>query len=149
MDYAPYIGSLIYLSQKRTDIIFAVNKLAKFMRKPGKWHFDALVHLLRYLQDNNNFGIRFFLDFTTSPLYHHLGEHELPMDQLLMMMCDSSRHDDVDTGWSTGCFMIMGGNSWPQFKYAWSHRDEFSWSGIQSNVCGDDDITSYLHDMTT
>lgn len=47
LDYASCIGSLIYLSQTRTDIIFAVNKLAKYMRKPGKTHFDALVHLLR------------------------------------------------------------------------------------------------------
>jgi hypothetical protein len=41
LDYASCIGSLIYLSQTRTDIIFAVNKLAKYMRKPGKIHFDA------------------------------------------------------------------------------------------------------------
>jgi len=54
LDYASCIGSLIYLSQTRTDNIFAVNKLARYMRKPGKAHFDALVHLLRYLRDNNN-----------------------------------------------------------------------------------------------
>jgi hypothetical protein len=36
LDYASCIGSLIYLSQTRPDIIFAVNKLARYMRKPGK-----------------------------------------------------------------------------------------------------------------
>jgi len=111
LDFASCIGSLIYLSQTWTDIIFAVTKLAKFTKKPGNRHFAALVHLLRYLRDNNNFGIRFFSDFTTSPLYHHLREHKLPTDQLLVIMCDSSWNDDVDTGRSTGCFRIfcMGG----------------------------------------
>jgi len=111
LDYASCIGSLIYLSQTRTDIIFAVNKLARYMRKPGKAHFDALVHLLRYLRDNNNYGVRFFSDYSSSPLYQHLNAHGLPTDQLLVSMSDSSWNDDVDTGRSTGCFLIfyMGG----------------------------------------
>jgi hypothetical protein len=57
LDYASCIGSLIYLSQTHSDIIFAVNKLARYMQKPGKIHIEALVHLLRYLRDNNNFGV--------------------------------------------------------------------------------------------
>jgi hypothetical protein len=81
------------------------------MRKPGKAHFDALVHLLRYLRDNNNYGVRFFSDYSSSPLYQHLNAHGLPTDQLLVSMSDSSWNDDVDTGRSTGCFLIfyMGG----------------------------------------
>jgi hypothetical protein len=111
LDYASCIGSLIYLSQTRTDIIFAVNKLARYMRRPGKAHFDALAHLLRYLRDNNNYGVRFFSDYSSSPLYQHLNSHGLPTDQLLVSMSDSSWNDDVDTGRSTGCFLIfyMGG----------------------------------------
>ncbi len=62
LDYASCIGSLIYLSQTRSDIIFAVNKLARCMQKPGKVHFEALIHLICYLRDNNNFGVRFFSD---------------------------------------------------------------------------------------
>jgi hypothetical protein len=68
LDYASCIGSLIYLSQTRTDNIFAVNKLARYMRKPGKAHFDALVHLLRYLRDNNNYGVRFFFELLYFPI---------------------------------------------------------------------------------
>jgi hypothetical protein len=88
-----------------------VNKLARYIRKPGKIHFDALVHLLQYLRDNNNFGVHFFSDYSTSPLYQHLKSNELPFDQLLVCMSDSSWNDDVDTGRSTGCFLIfyMGG----------------------------------------
>jgi hypothetical protein len=109
--FAFCIGSLIYLSQTRTDIIFAVNKLAKFVRKPGRKHFDALEHLPRYLWDNNHYGIRLFSYFSRLPLWIHLQDNNLPTDQLLVTMCNSSWNDDVDTRRSTGCFMIfyMGG----------------------------------------
>jgi hypothetical protein len=52
IDYASCIGSLIYLSMTRTNIIYSANKLAKYTRKPGRAHFEALLHLLRYLRDN-------------------------------------------------------------------------------------------------
>jgi hypothetical protein len=60
VDFASCIGSLIYLSMTHTDIIYAVNKLAKFTRKPGKVHFAGLLHLLRYLRDNSSYGVRFY-----------------------------------------------------------------------------------------
>jgi len=84
-----------------------VNKLARYMRKPGKVHFKALVHLLCYLRDNNNFGVGFFSNYSTSPLYNHLKSNGLPTDQLIVVMSDSSWNDDVDTGRSTGCFLIF------------------------------------------
>jgi hypothetical protein len=46
IDYASCVGSLIYLGMTRVDIMYAINKLAKFTHKPGKMHFDALIHLL-------------------------------------------------------------------------------------------------------
>jgi hypothetical protein len=81
------------------------------MRKPGKTHFNELVHLLRYLRDNNNYGVRYFSDYSTSPLFNHLQAYDISTDQRLIVMSDSSWNDDVDTGRSTGCFLIfyMGG----------------------------------------
>jgi len=46
IDYASCVGALIYLSYIRPDILFAVNKLAKFMKAPGKYHMENLLHLL-------------------------------------------------------------------------------------------------------
>jgi len=63
IDFASCIGSLIYLGMTRTDIIYSVNKLAKFTRQPGKAHFNALLQLLRYLMDNTYLGIRFYSNF--------------------------------------------------------------------------------------
>ena len=50
--YRACIGSLIYLLSKRVDLSFAVHKLEKFSANPGKVHFEVLVHLLRYINDN-------------------------------------------------------------------------------------------------
>jgi hypothetical protein len=41
----------------RCDIVYAVSKLAKFTRLPGRVHFDVLLHLLWYLRDNSLLGI--------------------------------------------------------------------------------------------
>ncbi len=111
IDFASCIGSLIYLALTRTDIIYAVNKLAKFTCHPGETHMLALVHLLRYLRDNTYLGLCFYSDFTASPVYCLLKENHLPTDQLFFTFSDSSWNDDVDHGRSTGCFLIfyMGG----------------------------------------
>ncbi|MFN9982350.1 MAG: hypothetical protein ACK53Y_20650, partial [bacterium] len=63
--------------------------------------------MLRYLRDNNNYGVRFFSDYLTSPLFKHLTSHNMPTDQHLVVMSDSSWNDDVDSGRSTGCFLIF------------------------------------------
>ena len=60
---------LIYLLNTRPDITFAVTKLAKFMRRPGREHFCALIHLLQYLYDNINFGITFYRKDEDSLVY--------------------------------------------------------------------------------
>ncbi|MFN9983118.1 MAG: hypothetical protein ACK53Y_24540, partial [bacterium] len=95
----------------RTDIIYAVNKLAKFTRKPGKTHFEALIHLLRYLRDNTLWGVRFYSDIFDSPIHQMLTRQNTPEKQLLFGFTDSSWNDDQDSGRSTGCYIItyMGG----------------------------------------
>ena len=35
LDFASRVGALIYVALTRTDIIYAVNKMAKFTRRPG------------------------------------------------------------------------------------------------------------------
>jgi hypothetical protein len=52
----------------RTEIIYAVNKLAKFTKRPGKTHFEALVHILCNLRDNLLLGIRFCNNLSDAPI---------------------------------------------------------------------------------
>jgi hypothetical protein len=111
LDFSSCIGSLIYLSMTRTDIIYAVNKLAKFTRKPGRVHFTALVHLLRYLHDNTYYGIRFYSNIQSVRIYKMLLTQQIKEHHLFFGFTDSSWNDDQDTGRSTGCFILtyMGG----------------------------------------
>jgi hypothetical protein len=100
IDFASCIGLLIYLSMTRTDIIYAVNKLAKFIRKPGKVHFEALLHLLRY------FHVRFYSNLSDAPIYQMLLNQNIEERHPFFGFRDSSWNDDPDHGRSTGCFII-------------------------------------------
>ncbi len=111
IDYASCIGSLIYLAMMRGDIVYAVNKLAKYSRKPGKNHFEALLHILRYLHDNYLFGIRFYSEIGDAPITKMLTSQNSNPEHPYYAFSDSSWNDDVDSGRSTGGYIIwyMGG----------------------------------------
>lgn len=56
--YRQLIGSLMYLSvATRPDITHAVNFLSQFNNAPGKSHWIAAKHVLRYLKGTKNLGI--------------------------------------------------------------------------------------------
>jgi hypothetical protein len=114
IDFASCIGSLIYLGMTQCNIIYEVNKLAKYTRRPGRNHFEALLHMLRYLHVNPLVGIRFYSNCSRAPLIETLWSQEIREDQVFFGFSDSSWNNDVDTGRNTGCFMItyMGGVWW-------------------------------------
>ena len=66
--YRARIGSLIYLLSTRVDLSFAVHKLDLFLGNPGKVHFEGLIHLLRYIRDNNNLGLKYYADLNDAPV---------------------------------------------------------------------------------
>jgi hypothetical protein len=81
------------------------------MQRPGKNHFIALIHVLRYLRDNINLGIHFYSDITRSPVHLMLTKLGHDACHLFFGFSDSSWNDNIDTGRSTGCFLMfyMGG----------------------------------------
>ena len=114
LDFASCVGALIYLALSRLDISHAVNKLAKFTRRPGRKHFMALVHVLRYLRDHSYLGITYYSDLDRSAIARLLTNSDSVSalgKELFYTFCDSSWNDDVDTGRSTGSYLIiyMGG----------------------------------------
>jgi hypothetical protein len=66
-----------------------VNKEAKYMRRPRIIHFEALLHVLRYLRDNNHSDSP---QTTLDCHYGHIYSLTIPMDQLIAGMSDSSRN---------------------------------------------------------
>jgi hypothetical protein len=67
LDFASCVGALIYLVLTRVDKMHAVNKTAKYTRRPGEKCYEALIHVLRYLRDHPDYGITFYSELPHSP----------------------------------------------------------------------------------
>jgi hypothetical protein len=109
--YSSVVGALIYILSTRPDLTFAVSKLAKFMRLPGKKHFEAIAHLLHYLREKSQLGLKYYSDLARAPLQRILTESRVEATRNLVTFSDSSWQDCPDTGRSTACYTVtyMGG----------------------------------------
>ena len=72
---------------------FTVHKLEKFLSNTGKLHFEGLVHLLRYIRDNKNLGLKYYADIKDSTLYDLLRQANITTNNQLMAFSDSSWQD--------------------------------------------------------
>ena len=63
---------------------FAVHKLKKFSANPGKVHFEGLVHLLRYIRDNNTLGLKYYADMNDTPVTDLLIQASIKAENHLM-----------------------------------------------------------------
>ncbi|KAG7357481.1 hypothetical protein IV203_002169 [Nitzschia inconspicua] len=109
-EYAAAVGSLIYLMNTFVKLAFAIRKLAKFMQKPGRKHFETLKHLLHHIQCHRcSAGIKFYSDMKLSPLYQMMIEtgNAVHADAPLILFTDSSFQDCPDTTKSTGGYLIF------------------------------------------
>ena len=57
--YRSLVGSLIYLTNTRPDIVYSVSIVSRFMDNPSKAHFAAAKRILRYVNGTKNFGIMY------------------------------------------------------------------------------------------
>lgn len=55
--YAHTVGKLLYATQSRPDIAYAVNLVSRFMFRPRQSHWIAVKHILRYLKGTSDYGI--------------------------------------------------------------------------------------------
>ena len=55
--YRSMIGSLMYLTASRPDILFAVCMCARYQAKPTKKHLEAVKRVFRYLHGTINMGL--------------------------------------------------------------------------------------------
>jgi hypothetical protein len=60
--YRRIIGSLMYLTNTRPDICFAVKTLSQYMVEPRGVHFIAVKHVLRYLKGTIDYGLKYVSD---------------------------------------------------------------------------------------
>ena len=57
--YRHMIGSLMYLTNMRPDIFFAVNTLSQFLTDLRHVHLIAAKHILRYLRSTIDYGLKY------------------------------------------------------------------------------------------
>ena len=86
---------------------FAVHKLANFSANTGKVHFEGLIHLLRYIRDNNTLGLKYYADLNDAPVTDLLRKSNVKTRNHLMAFYDSSWQDCLYTGRSTGEYIIF------------------------------------------
>ncbi|KAL0418446.1 UNVERIFIED_CONTAM: Retrovirus-related Pol polyprotein from transposon RE1 [Sesamum radiatum] len=122
--YRRLVGRLLYLGFSRPDISFAVQQLSQFLQHPREPHWDAALHLVRYLKGSSTLGL--FLG-TDSPL-------------TLSAFSDSDWASCLDTRRSvTGYCVFLGGSlvSWKTKKQATVSRSsaEAEYRSMASTVC--------------
>ena len=59
MLYKRLVGSLMYLTATRPDIMFIVSLISRFMETPKNTHSQAGKRILRYIVGTTNFGIQY------------------------------------------------------------------------------------------
>lgn len=57
--YCKLIGKLIYLTNSRPDLAYAVGILSRFMTRPQQKHLDSARHVLRYVKSTLDYGLLF------------------------------------------------------------------------------------------
>ena len=60
--YHQMIGSLMYLTNTRLDILFAVNTLSQYLTDPRSVHLTTAKHILRYLKGMVDYGLKYKAD---------------------------------------------------------------------------------------
>eukprot|EP00253_Pinus_taeda_P014135 PITA_14135 len=55
------VGSLVYLTVARPDIMFVVSLISRFMERPKKTHWQAAKRILRYVKGTKRFDILYIL----------------------------------------------------------------------------------------
>ena len=86
---------------------FSVHKLEKFSENPGKVQFEVLIHLLRYITDNNTLGLKYYADMNDAPVTDLLIQASIKTENHLMYFSDSSWKYFPDTGRIIGAYIIF------------------------------------------
>ncbi|GKC68487.1 hypothetical protein Tco_1101085 [Tanacetum coccineum] len=69
------VGSLMYLTASRPDIVFVVCICARFQAKPTKKHLEAIKRVVRYLRGTINMGLWYPKDTAMTLISYADADH--------------------------------------------------------------------------
>ena len=92
-EYKQLVGSLLYLTATRPDLMYAVGLISRYMEKPTEMHLQAAKRIIRYLKGTMELGIG----------YRKGGK------ECLIAFADSDYAGDVDDRRSTSGYVFMLG----------------------------------------
>jgi len=93
--YGNAVGALLYLATStRPDISFTVATLCRFIANPGVKHWNAVKHLLRYLQGTKDARLVYRCDL-------------FDPRNIFTAYCDADHAGNVDNGRSTGGYVLL------------------------------------------
>ena len=82
-------------------------KGGKVSANPGKLNFEGLVHLLRYIRENNCLGLKYYAYINDAPVTEMLRQDSIKTEKHFMDFSDSSWKYCPDTGRSIGAYIIF------------------------------------------
>nr|GEX91482.1 hypothetical protein [Tanacetum cinerariifolium] len=78
-DYQSMIGTLMYVTSSRPDIMFAIFMCARYQENPNEHHVSAVKRIFRYIKWTINLGLCYSKDFgfdlTANSDANHIGCH--------------------------------------------------------------------------
>ena len=74
---------------------------------PGKVHFEGLVHLLIYIRDNKNLGLKYYAKIYYAPLSVLFRQYIIKTDNQLIVLSDSILKDCPDTVIIKGSYIFF------------------------------------------
>ncbi|GKB30577.1 hypothetical protein Tco_0869978 [Tanacetum coccineum] len=69
------VGSLMYLTASRPDLVFVVCMCARYQASPTKKHLEALKRVFRYLRGTINWGLWYPKDNAMAPTAYADADH--------------------------------------------------------------------------
>ncbi|CAL2242563.1 unnamed protein product [Prunus armeniaca] len=103
--YRKIVGSLLYLTTTRPDVMYAASLLARFMHCPTNKHYGTAKRVLKYVQGTLDYGL----------------EYVKGRNAVLIGYCDSDWGGSVDDSKSTSRYVFSFGNG------------VFAWASVKQN----------------
>ena len=101
------MDSFINIFSTQVYFCFAVHMVETFSSNTDKVNFEVFVHLLRYIRENNNLGLKYYSKIEDAHLSDLLRKARINTDNQFMVFSDSIWEHCTDAGISTVSYIVF------------------------------------------